>query len=98
MTVLDEAAKLTSTDRNKTYGHPRENFHTTARLWDAYLDQRRKSHERSDEEYEFCVTPQDVALMMVLVKIARLANMPGHKDSLVDAAGYIRTAEMCEEE
>jgi hypothetical protein len=31
---------------------------------------------------------EDVALMMVLMKVARLCNTPDHRDSLVDICGY----------
>lgn len=34
------------------------------------------------------VRPQDVALMMIAVKVIRAAKNPGHKDSWVDIAGY----------
>ena len=34
------------------------------------------------------ILPSDVAIIMALVKIARLAASPGHEDSWIDLAGY----------
>lgn len=83
MTILDEAARLTSEDRRKEYGHPNESFHRIAKFWSVVLG--------------IDVTPDQVALCMITVKIAR--EMNGHKpDSLIDIAGYARTIEMMHEE
>lgn len=96
-TILEEAAKVTTTERQKAYGHPKENFDTIAILWDVYLDQRRISWQRehpSEKASQFAIGPADVAAMMILTKVARLANTPNHRDSLIDIAGYARTWEM----
>lgn len=77
-TVLEEAASLTSGDREKAYGHPRENFGRIASMWEAYLG--------------VPVSGRQVAMCMVLVKVARDAHQP-KRDNLVDVAGYARTAE-----
>ncbi len=37
------------------------------------------------------------ALYMVLVKLQRLVVTPGHRDSIVDGAGYFRTYEKVRE-
>lgn len=76
-TVLEEANAAVYGPRQQAYGHPRENFARTARLWAAYLD--------------IPVTAMDVAQMMVLLKIARLMETPSHRDSWVDMAGYAAT-------
>ena len=34
------------------------------------------------------IHPYDVAMMMMLVKVARLMHSPGHQDSHIDLAGY----------
>jgi hypothetical protein len=34
------------------------------------------------------ITPYDVATMMLMVKLARLMQSPGHQDSHIDIAGY----------
>lgn len=79
-TILDEAAKLTSQDRQAVYGHPADDYARTAAMWSAYLGVE--------------VTALQAQMCMVLVKVSRLANTPTHRDSLVDIAGYARTYEM----
>jgi hypothetical protein len=80
--ILQEADRITSGDRRKEYGSAKQSFGTIARLWSTVLG--------------FQVTPMQVALCMIQLKVARQMN--GHKrDSLVDIAGYARTAEMLEE-
>ena len=39
-------------------------------------------------EHKAMLTKYDVAMMMLLVKIARLMHSPGHQDSHIDIAGY----------
>lgn len=76
VTIATEAMGLVSGDRQKAYGHPYDNFLDTARLWSVVLG--------------IDVTPQQVALCMVQVKIARELNVP-KRDNLVDAVGYLLT-------
>lgn len=83
--VLDKAKTLVHGDRNKDYGHPRDDFTRTGRIWGAILG-------IPD------VTPEKVALCMIGVKQSRLCNTPGHLDSITDIAGYAETAGMCLEE
>lgn len=64
--------------RDDTYGKPEDNFARIAALWQAFLDNRDST----------ALTPRDVALMMVLMKTARLQEDQGHGDSWVDIAGY----------
>jgi len=79
--VLDEAKKCVLQDRNSTYGKPEDNFRRIAELWTAYLNIRPK-------DVGAPITPTDVAQMMGLMKIARLAHNPTHKDSWIDLIGY----------
>lgn len=73
-TLLEEAGYLVSADRQEAYGHPAKNFAETAALWSVVLG--------------IPVTPEQVALCMVQVKIAREIN--AHKrDNIVDAIGYL---------
>ena len=76
--ILQEAIRLTSTDRQKNYGEPLVNHQRIAAIWSVILEQE--------------VTPSQVALCMVGVKLARLVETPDHLDSFVDAAGYIGIA------
>lgn len=34
------------------------------------------------------IAPWEVSIFNILLKVARLANMPAHKDSWIDIAGY----------
>jgi hypothetical protein len=79
-TVLDEAAQLTNRTRKDVYAHPSVNFDRIARMWSVILGCE--------------VTPEQHALCMIAVKLSRLIETPGHRDSLVDIAGYARTVEL----
>jgi hypothetical protein len=83
--MLDEAKRLTSNDRQKNYGHPKDNFKRIADLWNSYMINRFNP--------ESIISVEDVAWMMVLLKIARDLNKPT-KDNLVDSIGYVRTLAM----
>lgn len=91
--VLDEANTIIYGDREKTYGHPAKNLLCIAGMWEHYLYSRGLLNTDSAG-----LMPQDVAIMMTLLKCARLANQPDHRDSLVDAAGYIALVERCGED
>ena len=82
MTILTEADALVNGERTADYDHPRRNFARTALIWEAVLG--------------IPVTPRQVALCMIGVKLARDAFKP-KADNLVDIAGYAQTAEMCME-
>lgn len=75
-TILREAIAAVVGDRQLNYGAPEDSFQRIAGLWSAYL--------QSEEP----LTAADVALMLALLKVARLANSPDHRDSWVDLAGY----------
>ena len=83
--VLDEAKRLTSTDRQHAYGPPGQDFARTASMWSGILAKKLRDGA--------AITASDVPLCMIAVKLARQANR--HKrDNLVDIAGYARTAAM----
>lgn len=75
--ILDAAKKCVCGKREQDYGTPESNFQLIANLWNAYLD------DRDDN-----ISPTDVAMMMGLMKIARIRNGGGTGDSFVDLAGY----------
>lgn len=89
-TILDEAAKLTSADRQAVYGHPRNHFGCTAALVTGYLQRRGLLVKGAS------LDGHDWACLMMLDKVSRYAGTRG-RDSLVDVAGYARTAEMLDE-
>lgn len=86
--VLDEAKEIIYGDREKTYGHPSKNLEVIARMWSAYL---------KATGVTCALDPQDIAVMMVLLKAARLGNDPSHRDSIVDICGYAALVERCKE-
>lgn len=100
-TLLEQANELIFGDRNKHYGHPRDNFKCIADMWNAYIEQVHKvqlrNHPtlRGGNEATY-ISPRDVAMMMVLMKVARDANMP-KEDNLIDIAGYAGCAARLDE-
>lgn len=82
--VLEEAQRLIHGQRNKDYGHPRENIGHTAAMWSAYLGVE--------------VTPLDVCHMMQQLKQSRMKTTGYHRDSNVDIGGYAGVAERIYEE
>lgn len=86
--VLQEAYKIIYGDREQTYGHPSKNLKTIATMWNAYIE---SAGDRP-------LNAQDVAVMMIILKSARLANNPSHRDSVVDICGYAALIERCKDE
>lgn len=82
--LLDEAKKIVTGARRQSYGTPEDNFAIIACFWDDYL--RRRGTANGGKDFHLQTT--DVAVMMILMKCARLAETPGHHDSWVDVAGY----------
>lgn len=72
--TLDTAKKCVMGDREQDYGTPESNFATIASFWSDYLDKD--------------ISAQQVADMMILMKISRIKNGGGTGDSYVDIAGY----------
>ena len=80
--VLDAAKRCVCGDREQDYGSPERNFETIADLWNAYL-----RNAANLENWEG-VTPVDVAVMLALLKIARIASGHAKEDNWIDLAGY----------
>lgn len=87
--IAGEAHDLVYGDRAATYGHPRFDFRVIAKIWSGMLQGVLKDGEELDE--------YRVALMMTGLKLARLVKSPHHKDSRVDAIGYVLTMERLDE-
>lgn len=83
---LNQALTQVTGKRTQDYGTPENNFQTIADFWTVYLSHRSQQFGYDLDKYE--VTPTDVALMMDLLKTARLINSPNHGDSWIDKAGY----------
>ena len=83
--VLEKARACVCGEREQDYGSPEDSFGCIAELWEAYL---RAACIAPDAVIR--VTPTDVAMMMALLKIARVGTsfLGGTADSLVDPAAY----------
>jgi hypothetical protein len=65
------------------YGHPRDNFTCIAGMLSALFARKLRAP----------FVAEDVPLIFFCVKAARLETTPGHRESLVDMAGYARAYE-----
>ena len=70
-------------DKQDNYGPPHEFVARLAKMWSGYLGTRLNGD----------LAGTDVAMMMALLKAARLSTNPSHEDSLVDFAGWTRIYE-----
>ena len=76
--ILETAAKIVTGNREQEYGSPEYNFKQIANLWNSFLETRQGK----------LLTAADVAIMMILFKIGRLATGAGSVDTWVDIVGY----------
>ena len=72
--LLNKAKEIVMGARQENYGSPESNFATIAMYWTDW--------------FGVVFKPEDVAIMMILMKIARLQNKIDHEDSWIDIAGY----------
>jgi len=73
--ILDTAKEYVTKDRAATHGDMESNLTTIAELWGVYLERH--------------VDPSDVAVMMTMLKIARIKSNPRNADNWLDACGYM---------
>jgi hypothetical protein len=73
--ILDTAKQYVNVDRAAQHGDAERNFSVIALFWSAHLDHP--------------ITAADVAVMMTLMKLARIKANPAHLDSWVDGCGYL---------
>ena len=81
--ILDEAKQIINGERQDQYGNPEDAFGRIAEYWNCFLAKWDSS--------VLDLKPKDVALMMVLFKLAR-EEFQAKRDNLVDAAGYLGLA------
>jgi hypothetical protein len=88
--LLQEAEKIITVDRNKSYGEPDEDFQRIAAIASAMGFRVLKTVERPDgDTSEFvALAGSDVARFMIALKLSRLAWNSTHRDSWLDLAGY----------
>ena len=87
--VLQEAERLISGDRNASYGPVNQDFKRTADMWTALLQLKLLPDAK--------LRPQDVAWMMIALKLSR-AQHTNKRDNAVDIAGYSGCAQRCIDE
>ena len=83
--ILVKANQLISKTRNETHGDAFKNHAEIAEFWNIFLDKKLQPMAS--------ITAEDVALMMVLMKISR--NNQGKKnnlDNFIDMCGYAAIA------
>ena len=69
-----QKAKDAIDDRGPNYGHPREHFLRISELWSTILG--------------VDISVEEVGMMMMGVKMARIMENPKHLDNWIDIAGY----------
>jgi hypothetical protein len=78
--VLLEAEKCVCQSRQEEYGDLEDNFSRIAEFWNIYIGDKSK------------LDSDDVAIMMCLLKIARIASGQTKADNYIDLAGYAACA------
>ena len=71
--ILQEAQRITHSDRNKDYDDPIRNYEHIAKIASAILKKE--------------VTPQDVIMIMIATKLSR-EQFKHKRDNVVDLCGY----------
>lgn len=84
--TLDAAKNCVCGSREEDYGNPEYNFILIARFWQTYL---------IGKGLAVNITSEDVAVMMALLKVARIATGKKKDDNYVDGAGYFACAAEC---
>lgn len=74
--ILEEASNLISGERHEEYGDAKGNFEKIAGYWNAHLG------------LVNFISAQDVAAMMVLLKVSRLQGEEPQIDTYIDICGY----------
>ena len=88
--LLQRAHETITGPRQADYGDKLQNFSQIAMLFQGTLATKLLP--------DSTITAEDVALLMMQVKIARLAKSPDHKDSILDVAGYAGCYDLLQEE
>lgn len=73
--ILATATQYVTKDRAGTHGDAERNFETIAAYWSIHLGRP--------------LGASDVAVMMTLLKIARIRSNAGNADNWVDGCGYL---------
>lgn len=76
-------------DRRSQYGDTLKSFVGIAKLWSLYLELAGNPEALSTD---------DVAMMMILLKISRYTQGQGERDSILDIIGYANCIDICQKE
>lgn len=76
--IISEISECVLKDRCATHGDAEDNFQDIATMWTIIL--KNKLHAP--------IAAEQVAAMMIAMKLTRIATTPEHQDHWVDAAGY----------
>ena len=82
-TILEAAKRCVCGHWEQDHGTPENNFNLIASLWEPYIRTRCVG-----KGTDVSIGPEDVAMLMELLKIARICTGTGTADSFVDLAGY----------
>lgn len=80
LSLLQEAEMLINGQRQQDYGDKLQNFAHSAMILTGILAHKLQQGES--------ITPEDVAAIMIGMKLARASKTPSHRDSWLDIAGY----------
>lgn len=78
--TLNFALDYVTNDRNVDNGNPEDNFSAIAEIWTFWLERK--------YGITFKLTPTDVAMLSLMIKIARLIVTETKHDNWIDIAGY----------
>ena len=84
--ILDAAKACVCGAREGEYGSPEDNFETIGLFWGTYLNAAYPEYTKAFPLNG--IGAKDVAAMMALLKLARIATGTATADSFVDLAGY----------
>ena len=73
--ILEEALRITSSDRRSAYGHPRNDFERTAKISSILLGKE--------------LSAKEIVLILIAMKLSRHA-FKYKRDTILDVAGYSR--------
>ena len=76
--ILKKSDEIVNGNREQDYGSPENNFKTIAILWNGYIKAIKRDH----------LEPHDVAALLSLLKMARIASGHAKEDNWIDLAGY----------
>ena len=81
--ILAAAERCVCGQREQDYGTPENSFKVIGELWEVYIKEKCVGTDTI-----VTIVPEDVAALLGLLKIARIATGHGKDDNWIDLAGY----------